>query len=204
MDKFIDLIKLFIQSPKLLIVPVVLVFVTHWFARKRKIDELLFNSRKKIYATFISEYSSGFSYIGPKLETLISTLNHLETKSETKIISAIFEARNLKAKHDHKVKVSEVFSSCRLVAGSNLERKLRCFYEFIYAVSENNHQETKINNILRGLVGYEIEALMRYDLKVISFFELFLLNMYIKQLYKKLNKKITKLSREKNRKLSEN
>ena len=190
MDKFIELIKLFIQTPSLLIVPIVLVFVTHWFAKKRKTDELLFNSRKKIYSKFISEYGSGFSDISSKLETLMSTVNHREIKSDHDTVSTFFEIKKVKDKHDYKAKVCELFSNCRLVAGRALERKLRHFYELI---SEDIEGDWKGTNRYRYLMGYEIEAFMRYDLKVISIFELLLWRIYIN--FKRI--KLKKLEKEK-------
>ncbi len=158
------------------------VVVTHYFTHKRKISELLFNSRKEAYTEFIEEYGGNFE---PK-----------ELRTE----EGLSELTKIQSNWSKSQKRNHLFSKCRLVAGSALESRLRDLYELILEIEDhaNNPKEEKENSIYklktheRANVGYQVEACMRKDLKVIGYFEflkwIIISNIEIQKVHKRLAK----------------
>lgn len=181
-------VKPFLENPELLIVPVVVLLITHWFAWKRKSDELLFQARLSAYNDFITEYGGYFaSVLHEEAEWLHAYTENLVKNNEKQDNS--FDTYGNESKlaiSKARTKLSGLFSRCRLVAGSRLETKLRHFFELVIEDIKDGYSG---ENPDRFFVGWEIEALMRYDLKVINIFELYLwlFNIKLHKLLKKIN-----------------
>ena len=124
------------------------VYLTHIFSRSRKVDELLFTARKEAYTEFMKNFGRAF---GPE------KLNLQEFNS----ISAV------ETDYERKQVVSSIFAQCRLVASTTLEDKLRHLYDLIMEDFDHKNPNEK-GKRERDYIGYEVEALMRYDLSTIG------------------------------------
>lgn len=185
-------IKPFLENPELLIAPVVILFATHWFAWKRKSDELLFQARVSEYNDFITEYGGYFaSVLHEEAEWLHEYTDKLLDKVQKQDNGIdTYENEKKLATSRARTKITGLFARCRLVAGPRLEAKLRHFFELVMEDIEDGY---KGNNPDRLFVGWKIEALMRYDLRVISVLELYvwLLNIKLQKLGKKVSNSTT-------------
>lgn len=89
----------------------------------------------------------------------------------------------IETEYERSQKISRIFSQCRLVANTTLEKKLRHLYDLVIKDTEvKNSDKTE-----RDYIGYEIEALMRYDLKTIGYIELCMWRVY-SYIYRKSKK----------------
>ena len=127
-------------------------YLAHLFSRSRKVDELLFSARRDAYTEFIKAFGAGF---GPE------ELN-LREHDSAKIVEMSYQRRQ---------KINAIFAQARLVAGTLLEDKLRHLYELVMHDIENELPKKKEGKRERDYIGYEVEALMRYDLKAIGMTE---------------------------------
>lgn len=123
--------------------------LTHYFSQKRKVDELLFNARKKTYGEFMKNFGMDFA---------------------PEQVSSFSDANMENFIYERKQKINKIFAECRLLANPLLEEKLRHLYELM--IDEQNIKLKKEKRE-RDYIGYEVEALMRHDLKVITKFEVF-------------------------------
>ncbi len=149
-------IQPFLEDPKLFFIPVLLVALTHWFATRRKIDELLFNSRREIFGEFMKEYGGLFH------PTKIKIPDFLDETSR---------------KYERHQKMAHIMSQCRLVSGYFLEGRLRDLFDLINESEDKNkfnEKELKLKEYERVRVGLEVEALMRKNLRAIGWISLLL------------------------------
>jgi hypothetical protein len=146
-------LKPFFVDPKLLFVPLLLAIIAYWFAHKLKNDELLFSSRKEAYSDFMKEYGKYFHPMELEMDALTD------------------EVKTLGLKYTRTQKMGHVFSSCRLLAGYYLEKRLRDLYDLIEESEDTknfNSDQLKLKQKERVYVGVEVETLMRRDLRAIG------------------------------------
>jgi hypothetical protein len=124
------------------------IVLTHYFTKKRKIDELLFNARKEAYTEFIRNFGMAFG-----TETLDADID---------------EKKAIWTNYERMQRVSRIFAQCRLVANPLLEDKLRHLYDLVTEDFETKDGSREEGKRERDYIGYEVEALMRRDLKVID------------------------------------
>ena len=123
------------------------IIVSHFLAKSRSINELLFAARRETYSEFMKEFGMAF---GPEKITFADF-------DELKVVETNYERMQ---------KISRIFAQCRLVANPLLELKLRWLYDLVIADLENNKITDKKRE--RDYIGNEIEVLMRRDLNVIG------------------------------------
>lgn len=129
------------------------IIVSHFLARNRSINELLFTARKEAYSEFMREFGMAF---GPE-------------KISFKDYDAI---KAVETEYERRQKINRIFAQCRLVSNPLLEVKLRDLYDLVIDDLEDKKlSEKKPERSERDYIGLEIEALMRHDLNVIGIIE---------------------------------
>lgn len=128
------------------------IVITHYFTKKRKVDELLFTARKEIYVEFMRSFGMAF---GPEKINLEEVTN-----------------KTIETEYERTQRINRVFAQCRLVASPLLESKLRHLHGLVESDTKHKNLQEK-GKRERDYIGYEIEAIMRYDLHVIGSSELF-------------------------------
>lgn len=161
--------------PLTLVTSVTVVFITHRLTKKRKIDELLLSNRLEVYKKFILEHGGVFSAkTFAEADLFYDSAEKLHLADQDGLEWRVFRSKFNTQGVRFDIEVAKVFAECRLVAGRLLEEKLREYYSYISESDISQNSKT-----IKYLLGLEIEILMRYDIGVISYYEVLVWRLFL-------------------------
>ena len=213
-----NLVGTYVSNPELLLLPLLLLVITHVLISKRNASHTLLEARVKAYRSFINEYSVCFS--SPSFKRISVEMQNIENnlieyKSFVEDLYLFSETVQLTTEHKKRLEEVNNFlkesgkefkkTKAEILTHEKAMEVTKIFGECRLVAGELLGEKlrgmyTKISDELNSgkvkkgdteyrMLGLEIEQYMRYDLGSINYFDLIIWRLYFT--WKKLSARAT-------------